>query len=275
VARRFQVHANTVSLAYRRLEREGWVHARRGSGVYVRSAPPASQGDRPSDEYLWRLMAGVVEAGRSLGMTRGEMAFLFGIVLKGTSKGQVMVVEPELGLRQIVVAEVEAAIGHRVDSCGFPINQKESELLQGGTALVLPSKAAMVQAALPAKTRLQVLEVQSVPEALAIFLPAPKSTLVAICSHWPRFLEMARMMLISAGFDGDALVMRDTREAGWLENLAVDAVVCDVVTAAMITGKTRVICFRLLSAATVLALGESAKTPLTPTQTSSDGVVTA
>ena len=34
LARRFHIHANTVSAAYRELQRSGWVEFRKGSGVY-------------------------------------------------------------------------------------------------------------------------------------------------------------------------------------------------------------------------------------------------
>src|ERR687884_198193 len=36
LARRFRIHPNTVSAAYRDLERAGWLEVRKGSGVYVR-----------------------------------------------------------------------------------------------------------------------------------------------------------------------------------------------------------------------------------------------
>src|SRR6267378_8340652 len=36
LARRFRIHSNTVSAAYRELDRSGWVEFRKGSGVYVR-----------------------------------------------------------------------------------------------------------------------------------------------------------------------------------------------------------------------------------------------
>src|SRR5690349_13076020 len=36
LARRYSIHANTVSAAYRELARRGWVEFRKGSGVYVR-----------------------------------------------------------------------------------------------------------------------------------------------------------------------------------------------------------------------------------------------
>ena len=37
LARRFKIHANTVSAAYRELEERGWLESRKGSGVYVRA----------------------------------------------------------------------------------------------------------------------------------------------------------------------------------------------------------------------------------------------
>jgi len=36
LARRYQIHSNTVSAAYRDLEDRGWLELRRGSGLYVR-----------------------------------------------------------------------------------------------------------------------------------------------------------------------------------------------------------------------------------------------
>jgi DNA-binding transcriptional regulator YhcF (GntR family) len=37
LTRRYDIHANTVSAAYRELARRGWVEFRKGSGVYVRA----------------------------------------------------------------------------------------------------------------------------------------------------------------------------------------------------------------------------------------------
>src|ERR1700746_2649119 len=36
LARRFRIHANTVSAAYKDLEKAGWLELRQGSGVYIR-----------------------------------------------------------------------------------------------------------------------------------------------------------------------------------------------------------------------------------------------
>src|SRR5215207_4609244 len=40
LARRFHIHSNTVSAAYRELSEEGWVDMRAGSGIYVRQFSP-------------------------------------------------------------------------------------------------------------------------------------------------------------------------------------------------------------------------------------------
>src|SRR5580692_5240324 len=42
LARRFGIHANTASAAYRELESAGWLEFRHGSGVYVRATQPAA-----------------------------------------------------------------------------------------------------------------------------------------------------------------------------------------------------------------------------------------
>ena len=44
LSRRFGIHANTASAAYRELEDEGWVEMRHGIGVFVRSTRPDRAG---------------------------------------------------------------------------------------------------------------------------------------------------------------------------------------------------------------------------------------
>jgi DNA-binding transcriptional regulator YhcF (GntR family) len=65
LARRFALHPNTVSAAYRQLERDGWTERRRGSGVYVRA-----NADTPStpEQILDQHIAGFFGAVRELGL---------------------------------------------------------------------------------------------------------------------------------------------------------------------------------------------------------------
>ena len=52
VARRHQIHSNTVSAAYHDLLEQGWLELRRGSGLYVRPMPAAMDGQL--DQMLQR-----------------------------------------------------------------------------------------------------------------------------------------------------------------------------------------------------------------------------
>jgi GntR family transcriptional regulator len=45
LARRFRLHPNTVSAAYRLLEQDNWIESRRGSGVYVKRGQTESAPD--------------------------------------------------------------------------------------------------------------------------------------------------------------------------------------------------------------------------------------
>ena len=65
LARRFKLHPNTVSLAYRRLDAEGWVEARRGSGVYVRTPAAGRAVDAEPGLWLDRQIAGLIESRQS------------------------------------------------------------------------------------------------------------------------------------------------------------------------------------------------------------------
>src|SRR5690349_4606011 len=52
LARRFRIHANTVSATYRDLEKAGWLELRRGSGVYIRSQSNGPLAAELSLDYL-------------------------------------------------------------------------------------------------------------------------------------------------------------------------------------------------------------------------------
>src|SRR5215470_4128223 len=65
LARRFKVHPNTVSAAYKELEREGWVEFRHGSGIYVRANKPAVPNS--PELALEQLIAGLFRSAREMG----------------------------------------------------------------------------------------------------------------------------------------------------------------------------------------------------------------
>jgi DNA-binding transcriptional regulator YhcF (GntR family) len=71
LARRFRLHPNTVSAAYRQLEREQWVELRHGSGVYVREQKPEVA---PSSALaLDQMIARLFRSARELSLAKKKM----------------------------------------------------------------------------------------------------------------------------------------------------------------------------------------------------------
>ena len=151
-----------------------------------------------------------------------------------------MLVEPDEDLARIVIAEIEEATGLRAEVSSSP-----DAVAEGSVLLAMPSKVEALRAQ---GFTVREVRVRGVAASLASFVPFPRTALVGIVSGWPRFLELARTMLVAAGFDADAIAVRDARAQVALAGLeGLDAVVCDVVTARAIPKGVKVICFRLLA----------------------------
>lgn len=77
------INPNTVLKAYRELEREGLVEARRGLGTFVR----ATLGTGPADSPLRGELADWARRARTAGLDREDVAALFTSVLKEHFEG--------------------------------------------------------------------------------------------------------------------------------------------------------------------------------------------
>ncbi|HEX7158054.1 MAG TPA: hypothetical protein VF214_03485, partial [Edaphobacter sp.] len=162
-----------------------------------------------------------------------------------------LLIEPREALREIILAEIQQALGASVSVCDVD-DPMLTDKLTGAVPLVLPSKADVVQSLLPAGSELITLQVRSAASSLAEWLPAPSDALVGVASAWPQFLETTRTMLIAAGFAPDALLFRDTTKDGWQDGLSQTAgVVCDTFTAARLAKGIRPIPFPLLTESTL------------------------
>jgi len=230
LARRYRLHPNTVSAAYRQLGREKWVEFRKGSGVYVRAVRPKVAESSATPESL---IANLVLASRRAGLSLEDLRQHLRHWLDLHPPTQFVLIEPDEELRKIVVAELAAAVHLPVKGCGFG----ELRQIDAAAAVfaVLPSKAAAAREALASQAEVIVLEVRSAPSSMAQMLPKSREWLVGVASGWPGFLDTAQTMLAAAGFDPDGMVVRDTRQSGWLKDLECTAgVVCDAATAPML-----------------------------------------
>src|SRR5512146_1701241 len=245
LARRFDLHPNTVSAAYRELERVGWVELRHGSGVYVRMSKPAPA--PTTDLAIDRIIADLFRCARELGVPRAAIRERLRRWESMQPPSYFLVVDPDEELRRIVIGEIGKLLKFPVKGAGLDVLRRPEDLL-GAAVLVLPGKYETVRKQLPEGSECISLQVRSIPDSLAAWLPADNNKLVAVVSRWSGFLESARTMLIAAGFDSDALVIRDARQPGWQQPLkSAAAVVCDSVVAASVPNANRVICFPLLT----------------------------
>ena len=250
LARRFHLHANTVSAGYRELEREGWVEFRHGSGVFVRAQrPEISQTPALAlDQIIARLFRSARQLGVSLPVLRSRLQQW----LQLQPPDHFLLVEPDEELRQILAAEIARAVSFPVESCS-PEDCPQTR--DGGVPLVLPNRAEKVRKLLPPGTELLLLQVRSVPASLAGYLPAPSDALVAVVSGWPEFLKLARAVLNAVGFHPDSLIFRDVHQPHWQRGLKqTTAVVCDLLTAAQLPPECRVLPFSMVSESSILAL---------------------
>ena len=250
LARRFQLHPNTVSAGYRQLERERWVEFRRGSGVYVRASKPETS---PTPTLaLDQMFARLFRSARKLGVSLPAVRVRLRQWLELQPPDHFLLIEPDEELRRILAAEIARAVTFPVESCGPGDCPKA---LEGGMPVLLPNRVATVRPLLPASAELLILQVRSVPASLAGYLPAPSGALVGVASRWPEFLKVARAVLNAAGFHPDSLVFRDARKAHWQRGLKqTAAVICDLLTAAELPAGCRAIPFSLLSESSIAEL---------------------
>ena len=246
LARRFNIHSNTVSAAYRDLVERGWVELRRGSGIYVRE----HRGDHSPDAGLGldQLINAFLQAAREHGYSLGEIQARIKRLLELQPPDHFLVIESDKELREILVAEIKEATGFRVSGAS-PEACAEPSTLAGAQAVALyGQEGERVRAALPPGTNCLLLHSRSVPASMQGREPPPPDALVAVVSHWPEFLRWARTMLVAAGIDPTALSFRDARRGGWQRGLRSSAfIITDALTATQLPAGCDVRVFRLIA----------------------------
>ena len=241
LARRYKIHANTVSAAYRELARRGWVEFRKGSGVYVRA-----RNDEPLDDKLAldQLIARFFKSLRENGYSLAEIQAGIQRSLSVQGPDHFLLLEPDPELREILVAEISTATKVKVRGAG----PEELDGVAGAVPLVLYGHAEAFGDRIKPEMDLIVLHSASVVESMRGQTKPSSDALVAIVSRWPEFLRWARTMLIAAGLDADALSFRDARERNWEKGLKSAAfVITDSLMAPRIPAGCAVKVFRVLA----------------------------
>lgn len=245
LARRYDIHANTVSAAYRELAKRGWVQFRKGSGVYVRS-----RGDEALDDHLAldQIIGRFFRNLREEGYTLAEIQSGIQRSLSVQRPDHFLLLEPDPELRAILVAEISAVT--KVPVKGVGVDGFDG--VTGAVPLVLYGHMGHFADRLKPETDVLVLHSASIVESFKGETKPSRDALVAIVSRWSEFLKWARTLLVAAGLDADALSFRDARERNWEKGLRSAAfVITDSLMAPRIPAGCAVKIYRVLSEASL------------------------
>ena len=256
MARRFQIHANTVSSAYKKLVAQNLIEFRRGSGFYVLDAAAENANDKPN---LDALAADFFRAAQALGFSRDEIFQSLRGRFENKTPERILIVEQNEDLRRILIAEVEASTGCIVSGTNYERLQSKLRLAEN----------VIIAAMTDEKPRIEALEISGA--APRVYLTARsvsgsmhgetrprKDDLIAVVSAWESFLELAKTVLVAADIDADSILLRSTKEANWRKGLEnVSLVVCDALAAGKFDGgDRRVRPFRLVADGSIAELKE-------------------
>ncbi|HYE16601.1 MAG TPA: GntR family transcriptional regulator [Pyrinomonadaceae bacterium] len=249
LARRFKIHSNTVSAAYRDLEQRGWLEFRKGSGVYVRSTGGDGLAGAPgSGLELDQLISAFLALARAHGFSLAEIQSRVKHWLELQPPDHFLLIEPDEALREILSAEIREATGFRVVGASPADLRAGSGLLAGAAVVTMNWHEEEVKGLLPSGTTPLLLRSRSLPESLAGEKPPPPDALVSVVSRWQTFLDWARVFLVAAGLDAAALNFRDAREPGWERGLRSSAfVITDALTERDLPAGTRARVYRVVA----------------------------
>jgi GntR family transcriptional regulator len=253
IARRYQIHANTVSTAWHHLVEQGWLELRKGSGLYVspRHAPGADGAP------LEQLLTGMLRAARALGHEPDDVLHRLERMLHPRCRARIVVVEPDPAMREILVAE----IGEHVT---VPIETAELSALPGDEALIatLPTREAMVRQHLPPAAHLFPLRLRSVRGSLEGQVRPSADAILTIVSRSSEFRQWARAILIAVGIEPDCLSEVDTVLPGWQERASAGSLsITDVVSSSLLPPACQRRVFRIISDASLAELRATVAPP--------------
>ena len=245
IARRFSIHANTVSAAYRELAEIGFVEMRIGSGVYI-----CENSKSKVDSKLDQLIAKFLKTSQTQGYTLAEIQTRLKQFIQTQPPDHFLVVESHEGLRAIIIDEIGAATNWQ--TVGISLEEfNRSDSFAGSQVVAFFDKTDRIES----KQSCIFLKANSVAENLTGQNRPKDDDLIAIISGWEKFLELAKTILVAAKVDPESLIVRSRHQPNWKKGLKdASMIICDTLTAKQFENDARVRAFKIIAETSIKEL---------------------
>jgi len=252
IARRYSIHANTASAAYRELTGRNLVEFRKGSGFYVRRL----EMETLNNEFrVEKLITDCLNHAEKLGYSARDLVKRLEQRLAAGPHQKLIIVESDEGLRAILAAELEASVTRDVAEISLAEFERSSR--DGDVVFVaMNTEKPRIAPLLSAFSRCHYLSFRSVAESLSGRSRPGKHEIIAIVSGWQRFLDIAKTMLVAAGIDPETLVIRLLGEHDLKKGAlkAASIIVCDYAASTHFPADPRVQVFKLIADSSIVEL---------------------
>lgn len=226
IARRFQIHSNTVRSAYRELAADGLLEYRQGSGFYVR------ENENQENVFgLDRLIADFLHRARAKGHEPQEIRQRLENWFEMRAPELFLVIENNADLRAILIEEISEASDHLTEGCDFAEFQSRRSA-EAAVFVALNDETGKLKPLLPPGKDCVFLKTSSVTASMRDQPRPPADDLIAVVSGWSDFLVWTKTMLVAAQIDHDSLILRSTADRNWRRGLEGAAIIiCDTLAA--------------------------------------------
>jgi len=190
LARRLDVHANTVSAAYRELQKVGHVERRQGSGVYVRSHGPRTLEDAKDLDDMIRM---ALLAAFRRGFQPEEIRKAITRWLAAASVDRVLVVDVEKEMGELLVRELTTVLTTPVQTVTIDELTADPARAMGA---VIAAHRYHVGRIVPLVAGVPVVALNiEVPDVRGTVRKLPPGSLVSVVAHSPSLLPIATVLL--------------------------------------------------------------------------------
>lgn len=256
IARRFDIHSNTVSSVYRTLSEQGLLEFKKGSGFYVRRNQAENAG---AEIQLEKLINEFFKNAENLGFPAREIRYRLKKWFVIHPPEHFLVVESDENLRDILIEEIGATVDLPVFGIGYEEFKNGDDNSNAIITAMIDQKLKLESYFLNDK-RCIFLKARSVSDSMNGVSRPSADDLIAVVSGWEKFTLWAKTILIAAKIEPENLIVRCTGEKHWRKGLqAASMIICDSLTAKNFPNDEKVRVFQVIADSSRQELQEKIK----------------